>query len=371
MKILFFTDSVSQYKTFGNAIRTCSFANNLFRRGHEVSVVYSKKGRTIDTLKGINLFHLDFKKIIQKISLIKDQLKSSDLIILSLFWEPSHILFIILYFLYYKNKPYLIMTNGSLPIDKKSFFIKNLYMLLFGNLIIKNASLLIAVTKVELKILKELYNKKIVHLNNGLEKNLLNNDEKYIKKEKKDFINLTYLGRLHYIKGIDILIRAISLITKNKNFKIRLNIAGPDFGELKKLKKLIKSLNLPNETVNFLGNLSGENKINFYRKSDLHIVPSLREAMSIVAIEAGYISNSRVLVTNECGIGDIKEISKYFEYCDANESSLSKKIIKILSDTETSSFKDFISERKALIRNTFSWEKLTISLEKEIYQIIN
>ena len=371
MKIIFFTDSVSQYKTFGNAIRTCSFANNLFRRGHEVSVVFSKKSKIADTIKGIKLFNLDLKKIIKKIKMIKDELKNSDAVILSLFWEPSHILFIILYFLYCKNKPYLIMTNGSLPIDKKSFFLKQLYMFLFGNLIIKNASLLITVTELELKILKKLYNKKIIHLNNGLEKNFFNNKEKYIKKEKKDIFNLTYLGRLHYIKGVDILIKAISLIIKNKKLNIKLNIAGPDFGELKNLEKLVKSLKLPNETVNFLGNLSGENKINFYRESDLHIVPSLREAMSIVALEAGYISNSRVLVTNECGIGDIKEISKYFEYCDANESSLSKKIIKILSNPETSYYKDFISKRKALIRNKFSWEKLTISLEKEIRKIVN
>ena len=96
-----------------------------------------------------------------------------------------------------------------------------------------------------------------------------------------------------------------------------------------------------------------------------------REAMSIVAIEAGYISNSSVLVTNQCGIGDIKEICNYFEYCDANESSLSKKITKILSNQETSLEKDFISKRKELIRNKFSWEKLTITLEREINQIIN
>lgn len=370
MKIIFFTDSVSKYKTFGNAIRTCSFANNLFIRGHEVSVVFSRKSNDTDTLNGIKLIPLDLKKFINKIQIIKNKLKKADVIILSLFWQPTHILFIIMYFLYDRNKPYLIMTNGSLPIDKKSFFIKKLYMILFGNLIIKNASLLIAVTQVELKMLKKLYNNKIVFLNNGLEKNLLNVNDKY-KKEKKDYINLTYIGRLHYIKGIDLLIKAISFIIKSKKIKVRLNIAGPDFGELRNLENLVRSLNLPNKTVNFLGNLSGDKKINFYRQSDLHIVPSIREAMSIVAIEAGYISNAKVLVTNQCGIGDIKEISKYFEYCDANESSLRKKIIKILSNQKTNSYDNFISERKYQIKNKFSWERLTILLEEEINQIIN
>ena len=42
-------------------------------------------------------------------------------------------------------------------------------MILFGNLIIKKSSLLIAVTNVESKMLKK-YIIKIVHLNNGLEK---------------------------------------------------------------------------------------------------------------------------------------------------------------------------------------------------------
>ena len=371
MKVIFFTDSISKYKTFGNAIRTCSFANNLFLRGHKVSIIFSKKSSNSDTLNEINTILLEFNKFFSKINLIKNELQNSDVAILSLFWEPTHILFILLSIFFNIKKPFIIMTNGSLPVDKKSFFIKKLYMILFGNLIIKKSSLLIAVTKVELKMLKNIYNKKIIHLNNGLEKNLLNNSFKYFKKNKSDSITLTYLGRLHYIKGIDILIKAVSLIIKSQKTNLKLNIAGPDFGELRNLKKLVKSLNLPVNTINFLGNLTGEKKISFYQKSDLHIVPSLREAMSIVAIEAGYVSNSRVLVTNECGIKDIKEISKYFDYCDANETSLSKKILEILSNPLIKSHEDHISKRKELIRNKFSWERLTISLEKEIYQIIN
>tara|TARA_A100001035_G_C27676571_1_gene450948 strand:- start:426 stop:668 length:243 start_codon:yes stop_codon:yes gene_type:complete len=67
---------------------------------------------------------------------------------------------------------------------------------------------------------------------------------------------------------------------------------------------------------------------------------------------------------------DIKEVSKYFDYCDANEKSLSKEILKIFLNLETKSYEDFIAKRKEVIRNKFSWEKLTIFLEKEIYQII-
>ena len=118
------------------------------------------------------------------------------------------------------------MTNGSLPVYKKSFFKKKLYMILFGNLIIKKSSLLIAVTNIESKMLKKIYNKKIFHLNNGLEKNLLNNSFKYSKKNKSNCITLTYLGRLHYIKVIDILIKATSSIIKSQKINLKLNIAG-------------------------------------------------------------------------------------------------------------------------------------------------
>ena len=160
MKVIFFTDSISKFKTFGNAIRTCSFANNLYLRGHKVSIIFSKKSNKNDTLKGINIILFDFKKFVSKIILIKSELQNSDVAILSLFWEPSHILFIFLLIFFNIKKPFIIMTNGSLPIDKKSFFIKKLYMILFGNLIIKKSSLLIAVTNVESKMLKKYIIKK-------------------------------------------------------------------------------------------------------------------------------------------------------------------------------------------------------------------
>lgn len=126
------------------------------------------------------------------------------------------------------------------------------------------------------------------------------------------------MGRLHKVKGFDILINAVnelrnSMVTKfqpeadqpladkvqepvpnsvrdsklvpNLFRDLVLLIAGEDFGERKNLEELINRLEL-NEKVFLVGNIEGEDKKEFLRNADVFALASHHENFGIVYAEA-------------------------------------------------------------------------------------
>ncbi|MBK7937521.1 MAG: glycosyltransferase [Lewinellaceae bacterium] len=92
------------------------------------------------------------------------------------------------------------------------------------------------------------------------------------------------LCRLHKVKGLDILIRAVHQLIQKK-LPVVLIIAGPDFGELETLQQLVADLNLQ-ENVFFPGELAGEEKWRFLRGADVFALPSYHENFGIAYLEA-------------------------------------------------------------------------------------
>ena len=57
--------------------------------------------------------------------------------------------------------------------------------------------------------------------------------------------------------------------------------------------------------VHFLGYIRGDDKVGAYTGAKLLVVPSRREAMSIVALEAG-ACGTPVILTNACGFDEVE-----------------------------------------------------------------
>lgn len=111
------------------------------------------------------------------------------------------------------------------------------------------------------------------------------------------------LGRLHPVKGYDILLEAIAMIkTKNVPFKL---LIGGDGEERNKLQKQCKALNLENQ-VKFLGWVN--NKKAFFEKIDIFCVPSRSEALGISFLEA--LSYGKPSIISRCN-GLVEVISQY------------------------------------------------------------
>ena len=100
-----------------------------------------------------------------------------------------------------------------------------------------------------------------------------------------DIVNLFSVGRIKKTKNIDKALHLIrQTLDQKPNYAIHLNIAGKgDY--LEHLKELTHKLSLENH-VTFLGYISEKEKIDYLRKSHLHIQFSTLEGWGITTIEA-------------------------------------------------------------------------------------
>ena len=95
------------------------------------------------------------------------------------------------------------------------------------------------------------------------DKSFFNKYTGYDCSQKKIIVSM---GRLHKIKGFDILISAFAELQKKVNTAVLL-IAGEDFGEKANLENLIEQRKLK-EKVFLVGKLTGNEKLEFLHNAD-------------------------------------------------------------------------------------------------------
>ena len=112
---------------------------------------------------------------------------------------------------------------------------------------------------------------------------------KLLPKQSNSVRTLLFLGRIHPVKGLDILLHAWQAV-QNQFPNWQLVIAGSDVGYtgntgyLKELQLLIQNLGI--ERVEFVGALYGDAKTQAYRNADLYILPSYSENFGVTVAEA-------------------------------------------------------------------------------------
>ena len=98
----------------------------------------------------------------------------------------------------------------------------------------------------------------------------------------RDRLQLLYLGRLHPIKGIENLLRAVACCPST----VHLSICGDGPESYRQsLERLVAELKLDAQ-VKFHGFVNGEAKERTFREADLCVVPSFKEAFCVVVAEA-------------------------------------------------------------------------------------
>jgi glycosyltransferase involved in cell wall biosynthesis len=271
------------------------------------------------------------------------------------------------------NTPYVLQARGSIPrIGKK--VLKWIYDVFFGYRLLKGASKVIALTQVEAEQYKHMGvpEEKIAIIPNGIDLSEYAEmppkgsfRRKYSITEDKKVI--LYLGRIHKIKGIDILVRAYAYAVKNLGLRNTLLIlAGPDDGYLGELKQLISSLKVSN--VLLIGPLYAKDKLEAYVDADAFVLPSRYETFPNVVLEA-YACFKPVIAPNIMSIPDIVingRTGLLFRTGDAED--LAKKIAYTLSHTEES--KKMGNEARKFVEENLSIDKVVVSLEKTYEEIV-
>ena len=207
------------------------------------------------------------------------------------------------------NVPYVVQPHGSLPRIVEKEGLKQLYDVVWGNKILQNAEGIIALTSVEAEqaVTMGVKGNKIRIIANGVDP--LQWESVPLQGEFRAQYNIPsnmhvilYLGRLHPIKGVDLLVRAFGIVSKERDDCI-LVVVGPDNGSLSELEKITKELNLRGKVV-FTGPLYGKDKSAVYCDSDIYVLPSHYETFPMTVLEA-WAFRKPVIVTENCGIKDL------------------------------------------------------------------
>ena len=108
-----------------------------------------------------------------------------------------------------------------------------------------------------------------------------------------------FLGRLHWIKGADVLVRAFQKAHARQP-DIHLVIAGPDDGQEPHLRRLVHAMRIK-EAVTFTGFLNETEKREALTGSDVVVLPSRSEAFALSAIES-LLCGTPVIMSSACGL---------------------------------------------------------------------
>lgn len=300
------------------------FARSLVRRGHEVKVLTTDSGghkrihreevAMIEQggIDGIQLVYypnlsnyLAYKQRLffplELFHRIRRQLASSEVVHIhefrSLLSVAAHSAVRSL------NIPYVLSPHGGLQRLGK-VWLKSVFDRLWGNRILRDAAAVCAVSPLEEQDAAQfgVDYERIYPFPNPI-------DADYYRKlpERGRFIQkwklgnkrvVLFLGRLHWIKGIDVLIDSVGLIKDIPD--IHLVIAGPDDGAAVALRSRAVRNNIE-DRITFTGFLNDLQKLEALVDSEVVVVPSRREGFPGTALEA--LAAARpVVLSSMCGL---------------------------------------------------------------------
>ena len=241
-----------------------------------------------------------------------------------------------------KKIPLVIADQGGLtthPELKSGSLLKKFFIKLqspFIKFIINQSTKIIAANEYEKKIFTEFTSaSKIEIIKNGINLDILNNKTKNFKKKYE--LNTPYIlfiGRFSYIKGIDILLKAIKILKDdNKLQNIKFVIMGVDFGYQRQMYKIINEFDLENHIL-IIKNPSREDVLGGYAESEFLVLPSRWELSPLTPLE-GFAFKKSVISTNTHGIpSTIKNNYHGILVESENSEQLAECILELLSNKE-------------------------------------
>ena len=367
-KILLISAFYSEYISAGTSQRTKDIKKGLSNLGWKCKVVTIKRSRhpiekEPDKKDIIGINSLSGRYIIPIYPLFRffRILKDSDVVHIIDHWSGLNIIGVI--FCILSKTPYIYSPCGALEPIGRSILIKRLYNFIFLKFFLNNAKYIFAVTKKEKSEIALLSEKKlkIKVIPNGIWDKYETNFKIDIRtKQKLEYLIkpkkfILFVGRLSYVKGPDILFEAFLKI-KNRD-QYALVYAGPD--ENMKGEILEKLRHLPNiKNVIFLGSVTPKVRNFCMQNALLTVIPSRREAMSMVALETS-ILGTPFIATKSCGLADFS-IKKAGFICEANSKSISKRLNSLLKNPEKISITG--KNAQSHVRKNYTWGKILLEM---------
>ena len=210
-----------------------------------------------------------------------------------------------------RHIPYVVSAHGML--DSWALGNKRLKKILYSTLIeranLAKASCLHALTDAEAKDYRRFgCTSPIAVIPNGVRVPERVSSQKFMSqypalRGKRIFL---FLGRIHFKKGLDLLIRAWQEIILRWP-DAQLVLAGPDFEETRaQINKLIEEYGLNNHVL-FTGMLRDELKWSAFAAAECFVLPSYSEGLSISVLEAMGVGLP-VIISDHCNLPEIADL---------------------------------------------------------------
>ena len=374
MKVLNVIMSLDRVTGGGSVERTVQMSRSLVKAGVECTILTTDLGVTpdrVEELEGVAIVALPclsqrFYLPKFKYKDIERLVRDADIIHLMTHWTFLNAL---VYFIARRQKkPYVVCPAGVLLIYGRSKVIKTFYNWIIGRSLIRNAAGHIAITADEIPQFRTygVRNDSITIIPNGID------PENFKDNRVNDFRTkyglggvpfILFMGRLNAAKGPDLLLRAFCNAREHLA-PYHLVFAGPDQDMSAELRAIVAEYNL-GERVHFLGYVGGLDKSRAYHAADLLVIPSRREAMSIVVLEAG-ITGTPVLMTDRCGFNAMADAGGG-TIVSASVGGLEKGLVDTLSNPVDLKTKG--QRLKAYVAKHFLWNSIIqkyIQLYKDI-----
>lgn len=264
------------------------------------------------------------------------------------------------------NIPYLVSPRGSFSVwamNHGSIF-KSLFWNCLQKPSFKNVACFHATALSEYNDIRRLgFKQPVAIIPNGIE---LPN---YFKKDDNNSRTVLFLGRIHAVKGIDLLLR-----TWMKLYPLfpawNLKIVGSDSGfhsssgYLNAMKALSHELNL--KRVEFVGPKFGLEKWDEYANADIYVLPTYSENFAITVAEA-LASGTPCVVTKGA---PWSELEKYEagKWVDIEEKSLVASLKELMSK-DISELRQMGLNGRNWVKRDFSWVKVAQEM-KDVYEWI-
>lgn len=207
---------------------------------------------------------------------------------------------------------------------------------------------------------------KSIIIPNGLDLTKFNSiDESEFAQTKKEY--LFFLGRIHPIKGIDILLKAFFNIS-TKYSGLILIISGPDEeGYLLKVQSQIEELGLKNRII-LTGLLDFDSKIHYLKNAKMLILPSQSENFGNVVIEA-MACGCPVVISDKVGISKEVDQNEAGIIVKTTVQSVEEGILKLLNDENLR--KKIAANGKAMVEKYYDIEKVAEQMSEQYKLVIS
>ncbi|KAM0681231.1 hypothetical protein GINT2_000429 [Glugoides intestinalis] len=179
------------------------------------------------------------------------------------------------------------------------------------------------------------------------------------KREITDKRKILFMSRFTFRKGVDLLVSALPLICKNKNFEVIIAGGGP------KKVDILQTIdeNDLHDQVKLIDEISYEDVPNFLRQGDIFLNTSLTETFCLAILEA-VACGLAVVSTNVGGIHEIFSGDEVF-FCEPTAEDIAEQIEK--ASVSIPAYDPFILYDYILSK--YVWKTISKQIEKVYFDI--